>query len=277
MKLDNDFGDVNNDSSSKKITIQVTKLHVMNWRERICEWSYQVADHFDLPRDIVYVTLNYLDRVCSVSSGVELLRDKGRFQLLAMTTLCIAIKVHGEMDTSVPRAESLIVDTILRLGRDQFKVQELEAMEIDALQQLEWLLHPPTPQMFVSYFIELFCTEAKSELNDVALYLVELSVHDYFFIASKPSVTALAALSNAALLLGQSRLWANNIRCYLLDHFGYEERVRIDACGDRLHKLYRNTGTNLGDFDGNCLPVAIYCNDEFNEIVRDFSPTSTLD
>lgn len=286
VRLNNDRGDVNNDEASSTSRIisstimnnaPITELQAINWREKICEWSYQVADHFDLPRDIVYVTLNYIDRVCAVSNGVELLLDKKRFQLLAMAALCIAIKVHGEVDTSVSGAESLIVHTILHLARGHFTAQELELMEIDALQRLQWLLNPPTPQLFVSYFIELFCTDGKVELNDIALYLVELSVHDCYFIASNPSVIALAALWNAARMLGQSEWCTNEIQRHLLQHYGYEESTKIDACRDRLDKLYRSTDTNLEDFEDISSPIALECNEQLNEIGRDYSPTSIID
>jgi hypothetical protein len=95
-----------------------------------------------------------MDRYCAASNEVTvyLLRNKNRFQLLAMTSLCLAIKVHGElrmemdMDDNIitissdtgtairtswagyitnaaaaaatATIESWIVDTILQLGRD---------------------------------------------------------------------------------------------------------------------------------------------------------------
>ena len=31
------------------------------WREKICEWSYQVIDHFDFSREVVSVSIHYLD------------------------------------------------------------------------------------------------------------------------------------------------------------------------------------------------------------------------
>ncbi|OEU21488.1 hypothetical protein FRACYDRAFT_163467, partial [Fragilariopsis cylindrus CCMP1102] len=114
------------------------------WREKICKWSYQVADHFSLSRQVVYIALNYMDRYCAASNEhiVDLLRNKNRFHLLAMASLCLAIKVHAT-------TESWIVDTILKLGRDKFTAEQLKTMEVDVLQRLQWLLRPPTPQVFI--------------------------------------------------------------------------------------------------------------------------------
>jgi hypothetical protein len=207
-----------------------------------------VADHFDLTRDLVYIALNYVDRVCAASDTVALLRDKNRFQLLAMASLCLAIKLHGGMDTHVPGTESSIVETILHLGRGHFTAEQLKAMEVDTLQRLQWLLNPPTPQAFISYLLELYPVEEKTEINDIALYIIELSVHDYYLISTKPSVLALAALSNAARMLGNSNAWMNDIAEDLLRHDEYDETISIDACKDRLGRLFANTGTKLEDF-----------------------------
>ena len=32
------------------------------WREKICEWSYEVVDHFEMDRETVAISLNLLDR-----------------------------------------------------------------------------------------------------------------------------------------------------------------------------------------------------------------------
>ena len=79
-----------------------------------------------------------------------------------MASLCLAIKVYGEIEIDMKEetttTESWIIDTIVQLGRGQFTVAQLKLMEIDVLQRLQWLLHPPTPQLFVSYYLnELFC------------------------------------------------------------------------------------------------------------------------
>jgi len=232
-----------------------------------------VADHFDLTRDLVYIALHYMDRVCAASDTAELLRDKNRFQLLAMASLCLAIKLHGGMDTHAPGVESSIVETILHLGRGHFSAKELKAMEVDTLQHLQWRLNPPTPQTLACYLLELFPVEEKSKISDIAAYTIELSVHDYYLIPYKPSVLALAALSNAAHMLGHSGAWMNGIVNDLLQRDGYEEATDIDACRDRLKRLYANTGTKLEDFvDVSSLTNA----NHLDGICSERSPTSVI-
>lgn len=260
-------------ASSNANSTVITEQNAVSWREKICEWSYQVADHFDLTRDLVYIALNYVDRVCAASDTVELLQDKSRFQLLAMASLCLAIKLHGGMDTHVPGAESSIVETIVHLGRGHYTADQLKAMEVDVLQRLQWLLNPPTPQAFVSYLLELFPVEEKTEINDIALYIIELSVHDYYLISSKPSVLAISALSNAARMLGHSDEWMSDIQEDLLRHDGYEEAINIDACKNRLDRLYTNTGTKLEDFVD---VTSLNNGNHSGEIIREPSPTSVI-
>ena len=214
-----------------------------------------------------------MDRVCSVSDTTDLLRDKNRFQLLAMASLCLAIKLHGVMDTHAPGVESSIVETILHLGRGHFSAVELKAMEIDALQHLQWRLNPPTPQTFISYLLELFPVEEKSEVSDIALYTIELSVHDYYLIPYRPSVLALAALSNASQMLGHSDAWITDITEDLIHRDGYKEAKHIDACRDRLNRLFTNTGTKLEDF----VDISSLANsNDLDGICQERSPTSVI-
>eukprot|EP00535_Pseudo-nitzschia_heimii_P001139 CAMPEP_0197173698 /NCGR_PEP_ID=MMETSP1423-20130617/528_1 /TAXON_ID=476441 /ORGANISM="Pseudo-nitzschia heimii, Strain UNC1101" /LENGTH=201 /DNA_ID=CAMNT_0042622547 /DNA_START=629 /DNA_END=1234 /DNA_ORIENTATION=- len=176
------------------------------------------------------------------------LGDKNRYQLLAMASLCLAIKLHGAMDIHIPGIESSIIETLLQLGRDHYTAQQLKAMEAEALQRLQWCLNPPTPQTYVSYILELFPVEENIAINDVALYVIELSVHDYYLVSYKPSVLALSALSNAARMLGHTDAWINHVQDDLLRNHDYQNDAGIEACKDRLDRLYANTGTKLEDF-----------------------------
>ena len=86
------------------------------WRSRICEWSYQVIDHFDYDREIVAVSLSYLDRYLCKRPV-----NKRTFQLVAMTTLYLACKLY---DPNKLRMSSLI-----ELSRGYFTEEHITAME----------------------------------------------------------------------------------------------------------------------------------------------------
>lgn len=92
------------------------------WREKICEWSYQVVDHFDFSREIVSISMSFLDRY--LSSTLKLV-DKKLFQLTAMTCLYLAIKLY--------EPGTLPMQAMIELSRGYFTVEQMTIMEMDIL------------------------------------------------------------------------------------------------------------------------------------------------
>lgn len=90
------------------------------WREKICEWSYQVIDHFDFSREVVSVSIHYLDRFLATRPC-----NKKVFQLAAMTALFLAIKLY--------EPGKLSMESMVELSRGYFKVEQMVAMEISVL------------------------------------------------------------------------------------------------------------------------------------------------
>ncbi|KAG7355418.1 cyclin-like protein [Nitzschia inconspicua] len=163
-----------------------------HWREKICEWAYQVVDHFDLNREVVSIAMNHLDRFLDTFTEQV---DKNTFQLLAMTCLYLSIKLNEYKHLLIPESKSSM-DTILRLSRGAFTLPQMEQMEYEVLQRLRWHVHPPTPQLFVKHFL-FFLSVDQNEIHDLTQFMIELSVMDYFFVNYKPSEVAVASLLNA--------------------------------------------------------------------------------
>jgi hypothetical protein len=90
------------------------------WREKICEWSYQVIDHFDFSREVVSISLHYLDRFLATRHC-----SKKVFQLAAMTSLFLAIKLY--------EPGKLSMKSMIELSRGYFKVDQMVAMEMEIL------------------------------------------------------------------------------------------------------------------------------------------------
>lgn len=72
------------------------------WRKRIASWMYDVVDHFKYDRNVVTIALRYIDQYVSHllvrKAGIEETIVKRRhFQLIAVTSLYLAIKIHGEL------------------------------------------------------------------------------------------------------------------------------------------------------------------------------------
>ena len=167
------------------------------WREKICEWCYQVVDHFDFNREVVSVALNYLDRYLATRTV------NGRiFQLAAMTALYLAIKLF--------EPGKLRMRSLIDLSRGYFLAEHIITMEKSMLKSLRWHVHPPTSFAFCRDFMRLVSGDisprARHDVNELARFMTELSVCDYWFITKKPSSIALAALINAIELQGPRRV-----------------------------------------------------------------------
>ena len=90
------------------------------WRERICEWSYQVIDHFDFSREVVSISTHYLDRVLAKTHV-----NKKLFQLVAMTSLYLAIKIY--------EPGTLNMSSMIELSRGYFSPIQMAEMEMAIL------------------------------------------------------------------------------------------------------------------------------------------------
>jgi lipoyl(octanoyl) transferase len=114
--------DTRQDGKNGESSLSSTSTSGINdiWREKICEWSYQVIDHFDFSREVVSVSIHYLDRFLATKSC-----SKKEFQLSAMTTLFLAIKLY--------EPGKLSMHSMIELSRGYFHVDQMIAMEMAIL------------------------------------------------------------------------------------------------------------------------------------------------
>lgn len=227
------------------------------WRQKICEWSYDIADHFGFDREAVTISMNYMDRFLSrrLAEGDREDESESRwdtssndtygsesidiryFQLLAMTCLYLAIKIHGQNDMYEGGSYmTMKMSDFVALSRGLFTMQNMVDMEVEVLSTLNWRLNPPTLISFVTNFLHflnleeytqsysLFTNDFKESSStkrsiirgnglkkniqvpfhhikyavyELARYLTELSVSIYSLIAKKRS----SCISFAAILI----------------------------------------------------------------------------
>ena len=115
-------GELQGEQSSADATSLSSSSSGINdvWREKICEWSYQVIDHFDFSREVVSISLHYLDRFLATRHC-----SKKVFQLAAMTSLFLAIKLY--------EPGKLSMTSMIELSRGYFNVEQMVAMEMEIL------------------------------------------------------------------------------------------------------------------------------------------------
>mmetsp|Transcript_352 Transcript_352/g.672 ORF Transcript_352/g.672 Transcript_352/m.672 type:complete len:310 (-) Transcript_352:144-1073(-) len=168
------------------------------WRQRIIEWMYGVVDHCSLRRDSVGVAAIFLD-LCVERNLVE---SRQEFQLAAMTALQLAIKLY---DSTMVKLDSMV-----KLGRGQFQIQDVVEMESKLLAALQWRGHPPTSLCFLRQYLQLVPSSVSSMtkymLSEVTRFIAEISVCLYKFVKYPPSAVAYATLVTAMERIGDSVL-----------------------------------------------------------------------
>jgi hypothetical protein len=242
-----------------------------------------VVDHFDLNREVVSTAMSHLDRYLGVYIGTV---DKNLFQLVSMTCLYLSIKLN-EHEHLIIQGSVSSMDTILKLSNGFFKLEEMEKMERELIDALQWRVHPPTGQVYVNQFLKyLSIDDDHQELQDLASYTIELAVMDYFFISYKNSDIAIAALLNSIHILGSDHDHCHNnshrsLQQMQINLLSFTSEFLIDvyspsfiACRDRLSLIY--TQANKENEPPQVAPVPVQKIPEAQQLQRTISPTSVM-
>mmetsp|Transcript_6286 Transcript_6286/g.15628 ORF Transcript_6286/g.15628 Transcript_6286/m.15628 type:complete len:274 (+) Transcript_6286:205-1026(+) len=197
------------------------------WREKICEWCFQVIDHCDIDRDVVSIALSYFDRYLAHHTSIA----KALYQLVAMTSLYLAVKLHSTRKISV--------SSMSALSKGQFRVDQILKIEISIIKTLRWHLNPPTPSMFLDVANPLIDhsdtdPQVSYEIVELSRYLLELSVCDDFFADKKSSSITYASLLVAMDTLSTPAKVKQNIGLYKLD----KSPNVTQLCAQRLHHVF---------------------------------------
>lgn len=157
-----------------------------SWRQRIVEWMYGVVDHCNLRRESVAVATYFLD----LASCHDLVGSRKDFQLVAMTSLMLAIKLN---DSTMVKLDSMV-----KLGRGLFNEDDVIEMETRMLKAFKWHVHPPTPVCYMRQLLRLLPSEttpvARYIIVEVTRFISEISACLYKFVKYPPSSMAFAAI-----------------------------------------------------------------------------------
>jgi hypothetical protein len=187
-------------------------------RERMCEWSLRVSDHFQVPRQTVAVSFNFLDRFVEKCQC-----DRSAFKLAAMTTLYIASKISGNW-------HKITIQSLADLSRGEFDRSHIQEMENIVLQTLGWRLNPPTAQCFIDNFYNYLPVPqgpVSAAIYQRATFFVELALY--------AMINAMEGLNESAVSLQQQDSFAQVIKMTFGLKFSHEE---IEAVRNRLWYVY---------------------------------------
>mmetsp|Transcript_6788 Transcript_6788/g.12574 ORF Transcript_6788/g.12574 Transcript_6788/m.12574 type:complete len:333 (-) Transcript_6788:144-1142(-) len=210
-------------------------------REKMCEWSYRVCDHFHAQREVVAHSFSFLDRFVDKCSC-----DRSAFKLAAMTTLYMAAKISG--------SHRITIQSLAELSRGEFETSHISEMEGIILQTLNWRLNPPTAQCFINSFYNYLPVSQGSvslAIYQRAMFFAELSLYDYVFVTKQRSLTAVAAMMNAmegmdetVVPQQQQKLFVSIINTTFGLNFTEEE---VESTRNRLWYVYSMSAQYMDD------------------------------
>jgi Cyclin, N-terminal domain/Cyclin, C-terminal domain len=181
-------------TSSVVVAVAPTGARIDEYcREQIVEWSFRVVDYFRIDREVVSVSMSYLDRYLSCCPC-----DRSTFKLAATATLYLAVKI-------LYPCKLADLGILSDLSRGEFDMMDVCQTERIMLDTLGWNLHPPTATSFFSIFLDYFfatrvvtiSSADMDDIYDVAGFFCELSACDYSFTHVKESTIAVAAILNS--------------------------------------------------------------------------------
>ena len=98
-------------------------------RQKICEWSYRVVDHFRIDREVVLSSWYFIDRF--LCNKVQVCKPT-MMRLLSMSALLLASKISGSRDLTMSCMSNL---------SSNISVDVLTKMEVLLLRSLKWKVH----------------------------------------------------------------------------------------------------------------------------------------
>lgn len=232
------------------------------WRERVATWLYDVVDYLEVPRDVVFVAMNILDRYVAIGRE-NCISDKKQYELASITSMFLAVRLAGSVTLSVP--------SLLQLSSTDLQAKDVMAMAGRMLGTLSWDHRVVTPSAFVKSMLGLFNSslsqEAMFSLYEQASYLVEIAVCDQFFVTVPPSEIALAAITVAVNGQHELRLHQKT-SSFFVQRVLQESGMNLDSASmkmtcNRLQCIYQQSD----DFASVDMPHVIVDDEEGNDAV----------
>ena len=170
-------------------------------RTRVCKWIFHIIDIMGLQHETAAIAISYLDRFISISCAHKTKQKRSttkcnrrEYQLVASTSLYIAIKIH---EPFVLRPE-----VISSLTQGLVTSDNIIACEKIILTTLRWRMNGPTPHQYINYILKLLPSsstdqELVSKLCESSHSWIETAIKDYACIPLRSSTVALSALLNS--------------------------------------------------------------------------------
>eukprot|EP00978_Attheya_sp_CCMP212_P038041 scaffold184770_cov58-Attheya_sp.AAC.2 len=161
------------------------------WREKVSQWFYDVVDHIDHDRSIVYIAMENLDRFLGLDSSSRYAKNEKAYRTAALTALHLAFRMRDETQTGAE-----LFRKINTAGVRAEEVVQIEKAMVHSLPTTR--PHISSPTHFAKALLEMLPESVprstRSKILEEATFLIEVSVCDSFFVRCSPSYITLASL-----------------------------------------------------------------------------------
>mmetsp|Transcript_21803 Transcript_21803/g.47465 ORF Transcript_21803/g.47465 Transcript_21803/m.47465 type:complete len:290 (+) Transcript_21803:87-956(+) len=165
-------------------------------RKAIVDWCFIVADSFDLSRETVGIAMSILDRYLSSNGkgkSAEALQSKQTFQLVAITSFYMAVKINEPVQ--------LGIEMLVKLCRGFYTGSTIAATEQDILYSLKWrvCISTTTPMEYVRHFLELLpgSMHVSHVILENAMKHMDCATSDIIFSTCRASTVGIVCLAGA--------------------------------------------------------------------------------
>jgi len=246
------------------------------WREKVVQWCYDVADHLNESRSVVYVAMNILDRYCSIVSHGQPV-DEQTYELASMTAIFLAVRISG--------TGNLRLHELTSMSRGGITIQDVISMGTAMIKELTWDYRILTPLDFIKSLLDCLPSKIgaprRQLLLEFASYLVEIAVCDVHLSQSKASELALAALLNSlqaqkaddVLSFTRSLEQVDSMKPYSEDMSSL--RMRLHCIYTQSADSHRRSSPHLVTEEGDGIQVHLLCNP--STVIRNVSRGSLVD
>jgi lipoyl(octanoyl) transferase len=208
------------------------------WREKVSQWFYDVVDHIDHDRSIVYIAMGNLDRFLGLDSSYKYTKNEKAYRTAALTALHLAFRMRNEAQTGA--------ELFRKINTAGVRVEEVVQIEKAMVHSLPSTRRPhiSTPTHFAKALLEMLpesvLRSTRSKILEEATFLIEVSVCDSFFVSCSPSYIALASL---IISIEDQKLGVTSAELSLFyqgvkDLTGLYLSPEVDALIPRLRELF---------------------------------------
>mmetsp|Transcript_42894 Transcript_42894/g.123997 ORF Transcript_42894/g.123997 Transcript_42894/m.123997 type:complete len:339 (-) Transcript_42894:396-1412(-) len=212
------------------------------WRNRVAQWYYDVVDHLEIPREVVYWAMSFLDRGTATSDHQPMTQEQ--YEITSTTALFLAIRI-------ATKSELKIAD-LLDLCGSRLTVRQVQANGSCLLQTLSLQTPLVSPFSLAQAYLS-FLQKEEDDVMETVTFFLELSVCDHSLAGIPASKLAYCAVS---LCVTPTSELSD------ITHISLEDPEVQETC-DRMRRIYRQSLT--GSADPQPLPTLIVDDEEDEE------------